>query len=147
MYSYFNGHGRFALMGTALINSSDMLLHAAKALHCADIPALSGLEDAVFNALLATYFVCNVALPPWSLVKTALLDSRHLKATSYATTNGLVLMIYGLQLFWFYKLVRIALKRRARGSGEARPSRACLSQGTPTAHVTLAGGEGKNKAQ
>jgi hypothetical protein len=45
-------------------------------------------------------------LPPHH---TGLLDGRRMPLTSYYITNGLLLFIYSLQLFWFHKIMRIAL--------------------------------------
>lgn len=41
--------------------------------------------------------------------RAGLLDGRRLPLTSYYITNGLLLFIYSLQLFWFHRIVKIFL--------------------------------------
>lgn len=48
---------------------------------------------------------CLPALLPCA----GLLDGRRLPLTSYYITNGLLLFIYSLQLFWFHRIVKIFL--------------------------------------
>lgn len=56
-------------MATALLDTSNTLLHAAKALNYADIPALQGVKDAVSKSFALVFLGCRVILPPFSLIK------------------------------------------------------------------------------
>ncbi|KAF8065913.1 protein phosphatase 2C 68 [Scenedesmus sp. PABB004] len=133
LYGYFYSLGRYGLMATALLDTSNMLLHGAKALNYVVpvLPRLEGAKQAAFKAFAASFFVCRVLLPPLALIRPGLLDGRAMPLASYATTNGLLLFIYALQLFWFAKIVRIALGHEgageeagANGSSAAAVSRA-----------------------
>jgi hypothetical protein len=134
------------LLPASLPTHSNTLLHAAKALNYADIPALTRVKDGVSKAFAAVFFLCRVALPPVSLIKCGLLDGRRLPSTSYVITNGLLLAIYGLQLFWFNKIMRIALGYDSHdgGSGAAASS---SPPDTPTAEVTSSGGAAGRRAK
>jgi hypothetical protein len=111
LYGYFYSLGRYGLMATALLDTSNTLLHSAKALNYAEpaFPGLSGLKDAAFKSFALSFFLCRVLAPPFALIKPGLLDGRAMPLASYYITNGLLLFIYSLQLFWFAKIVRIAL--------------------------------------
>lgn len=98
-------------MATALLDTSNTLLHAAKALNYADIPQLQGLKDVVSKGFALVFFTCRVLLPPFSLIKPGLLDGRRLPVHSYCITNGMMLFIYSLQLFWFHKILKILVGR------------------------------------
>jgi TLC domain len=111
-------------MASALLDTSNALLHTAKALNYAvtALPVLQSAKDAAFKAFAASFFVCRVALPPAALIAPGLLDGRAMPRTSYCITNGLLLCIYGLQLFWFSKIVRIALGGDPEGGAAADDS-------------------------
>lgn len=96
-------------MATALLDTSNTLLHAAKALNYADIPALERVKDFVGKSFALVFFGCRVLLPPFSLIKPGLLDGRRMPLMSYYLTNGMLLFIYSLQLFWFHKILKIIL--------------------------------------
>lgn len=109
LYGYFYSLSRYGLMATALLDTSNTLLHAAKALNYADIPHLARLKDAVSKGFALVFFACRVLLPPFSLIKPGLLDGRRMPLTPYYITNGMLLFIYSLQLFWFHKILKIIL--------------------------------------
>lgn len=69
MYGYFYNLNRYGLMATALLDTSNTLLHAAKALNYADIPALEGVKDVVSKSFALVFLGCRVILPPFSLIK------------------------------------------------------------------------------
>eukprot|EP00879_Flechtneria_rotunda_P007515 GHRR01007884.1.p1 GENE.GHRR01007884.1~~GHRR01007884.1.p1 ORF type:complete len:307 (+),score=69.47 GHRR01007884.1:289-1209(+) len=111
LYGYFYSLHRYGLMATALLDCSNTLLHAAKALNYAvpAVPSLAPAKDMAFKAFALVFFVCRVLVPPFALIRPGLLYGRAMPWTSYYITNGLLLFIYSLQLFWFVKIVRIAL--------------------------------------
>jgi hypothetical protein len=109
LYGYFYSLSRYGLMATALLDTSNTLLHAAKALNYADIPQLERVKGVVSKGFALVFFFCRVLLPPFSLIKPGLLDGRRLPLSSYYITNGLLLFIYSLQLFWFHKILKIIL--------------------------------------
>lgn len=69
LYGYFYSLNRYGLMATALLDTSNTLLHAAKALNYADIPALERVKDAVSKSFALVFLGCRVILPPFSLIK------------------------------------------------------------------------------
>lgn len=111
LYGYFYSLGRYGLMATALLDTSNTLLHSAKALNYAEaaFPGLASLKDAAFKSFALSFLLCRVLAPPLALIKPGLLDGRAMPLVSYYITNGLLLFIYSLQLFWFVKIVKIAM--------------------------------------
>ncbi|WIA37506.1 hypothetical protein OEZ86_014418 [Tetradesmus obliquus] len=111
LYGYFYSLGRYGLMATALLDTSNTLLHSAKALNYAEaaFPGLASLKDAAFKSFALSFLLCRVLAPPLALIKPGLLDGRAMPLLSYYITNGLLLFIYSLQLFWFVKIVKIAM--------------------------------------
>lgn len=140
LYGYFYGLGRYGLMATALLDMSNTLLHTAKALNYTvqAVPSLSGVKDLAFKAFALTFFVCRVVMPPFALIKPGLLEGRQMPITSYCVTNGLLLIIYSLQLFWFSKIVRIALGLDSGDDGEDNKKRKLAAA---AAHENRAKGE------
>ncbi|KAF6259377.1 TLC domain-containing protein [Scenedesmus sp. NREL 46B-D3] len=135
LYGYFYSLGRYGLMATALLDTSNTLLHSAKALNYAE-PAFPGLarpKDAAFKAFALSFFLCRVLAPPLALIKPGLLDGRAMPLVSYYITNGLLLSIYSLQLFWFVKIVRIALGGSPdddEGSKDSKPAKVAAAAAT-----------------
>lgn len=141
LYGYFYGLGRYGLMATALLDMSNTLLHLAKSLNhmVPAVPALEGAKDLAFKAFALTFFLCRVVLPPFSLIKPGLLDGRQMPPMSYYITNGLLLFIYSLQLFWFRKIVRIAMGLENGDHGNGGSKRSSKSKPVVQATATAAG--------
>jgi hypothetical protein len=118
LYGYYYHLHRYGLMATALLDTSNALLHASKAFHYAALPSVATLQDVTSKLFAVTFFVCRVLLPPYSLIKPGLLDGRAMPLTSYYITNGLLLFIYSLQLFWFKKIVFIVLGKASADDEE-----------------------------
>lgn len=137
LYGYFYSLSRYGLMATALLDTSNTLLHAAKALNYADIPHLERTKDIVSKSFALVFFSCRVVLPPFSLIKPGLLDGRRLPLTSYYITNGMLLFIYSLQLFWFHKILKIILGHETHEGHSTKP--------TATAEVQAAAPAGEKK--
>jgi hypothetical protein len=139
LYGYFYSLGRYGLMATALLDTSNTLLHSAKALNYAEpaFPGLASLKDAAFKAFALSFFLCRVLAPPFALIKPGLLDGRAMPLVSYYITNGLLLFIYSLQLFWFVKIVRIALGAPADEEEGSKPAKvaAAAAAGTDGAAI------------
>jgi hypothetical protein len=127
LYGYFYSLSRYGLMATALLDTSNTLLHAAKALNYADIPALTRLKDVVSKGFALVFFSCRVLMPPFSLIKPGLLDGRRMPLTSYYITNGMLLFIYSLQLFWFHKIVKIILGHETHEGEPAATAEVCAA--------------------
>jgi ceramide synthetase len=142
LYGYFYSLGRYGLMATALLDTSNTLLHGAKALNYAEpaFPHLAGLKDATFKAFALSFLLCRVLAPPFALIKPGLLDGRAMPLVSYYITNGLLLIIYSLQLFWFTKIVRIALGGSPDGDEDS-------SNGSKPAKVVAAAAAGSDDAR
>eukprot|EP00775_Hariotina_reticulata_P013306 gene13306-13435_t len=144
LYGYYYHLHRYGLMATALLDTSNTLLHGAKAFHYAALPSLSVLQDITSKLFAVTFFVCRVLLPPYSLIKPGLLDGRAMPLTSYYITNGLLLFIYSLQLFWFRKIVLIVLGKATdddQEEGTAASSGAHAPAASATVHSSRAKAE------
>jgi ceramide synthetase len=109
LYGYFGGLHRFGLMATALFDISNPVLHAAKTFHYMETPASKPLQDIFFKLFALVFAVARVFLPPFGLIYPGLTDGRVLPRTTYYITNALMLSVYSMQLFWFSKIVNIAL--------------------------------------
>lgn len=127
LYGYFYGINRYGLMATALLDTSNTLLHAAKALNYAAVPHLERVKDAVSKGFALVFLICRVVLPPFSLIRPGLLDGRRMPLMSYYITNGLLLFIYSLQLFWFHKIVKIMLGHETHEGKPAATAQVCAA--------------------
>ncbi|GBF98957.1 ceramide synthase [Raphidocelis subcapitata] len=108
LYGYFGGLHRYGQMATTVLDTSNALLHAAKAVHASGLPQLAGAKDGLFKLFAAVFLVVRVLLPPFSMIVPGLVYGRVLPGPTYVITNGLMLVIYSLQLMWFQKILRIA---------------------------------------
>ncbi|GBF94252.1 ceramide synthase [Raphidocelis subcapitata] len=108
LYAYFGGLHRYGTLATAIFDTSNTFLHAAKALHETGLPSLGLAADALFKLFAAVFFAVRVAMPPFCMLAPGLDYGRVLPPVTYAVTNGLMLSVYVMQLNWFYKIVRIA---------------------------------------
>jgi hypothetical protein len=108
-------------MATALLDTSNALLHATKALgalNYAAMPQLERVKDVVSISFVITFFCCRVVMPPFSLIIPALTDGGRMPKASHYLLTGMLLFIYSLQLFWWYKIVLIALGRESQEEKE-----------------------------
>jgi hypothetical protein len=64
------------------------------------VPALSAASDALFKLFAAVFFVVRVALPPFTMLAPGVNYGRVLPRTTYLITNGLMFVVYFLQLMW-----------------------------------------------
>lgn len=131
-YGYYRGLHRYGLMATALFDASNPLLHAAKAVNYADLPSLTGLKDALFKCFAAVFFLVRLVLPPFVLIYPGLTLGRVLPPATFYITNGLLIAVCSIQLFWFAKIVRIAVG----GASEEEEDAAAGSQ--PATNVVAA---------
>lgn len=118
LFGYYGGLHRYGMMASTVLDTSNTLLHAAKAVHATGLPAVAGLQDALFKLFALTFFVVRVVAPPPVMLYPGLKWGGAMPATRYYVTNGLMFIIYGLQIMWFAKIVRIAL-----GGEEQKPAR------------------------
>jgi ceramide synthetase len=128
-YGYYRGLHRFGMMATALFDASNPLLHAAKAINYADLPGLTPLKDGLFKCFALVFFLVRIVLPPFVLIYPGLTLGRVLPPATFAITNGLLIAVCSIQLFWFAKIVRIAMggaseeeEEAAAGSRPATPT-------------------------
>lgn len=129
LYGYFGGLHRYGQMATTVLDSSNAFLHAAKALHSSGLPELATAKDVFFKLFAAVFLVVRVLLPPFSMIVPGLVYGRVLPTPTYMITNGLMLVIYSLQLIWFRKILCIAGGASDRRVAEYAPT----PGGTPLA--------------
>lgn len=55
------------MMATITLDTSNVFLHAAKAVHASGLPQLAGLKDTLFKAFAAVFFLVRVLLPPFAM--------------------------------------------------------------------------------
>ncbi|KAI8469100.1 MAG: TLC domain-containing protein [Monoraphidium minutum] len=109
LYGYYGGLHRYGQMATTVLDSSNTLLHAAKAAHAMGLPALEGVSGAMFKLFALTFFIVRVVMPPGCMLWPGIKYGTALPTATYYTTNGLMFVIYALQIMWFYKIARIAI--------------------------------------
>jgi len=97
-------------MGVFWLDTSNPLLHAAKACNHSGAPSLVAAKERLFNAFALVFFVVRVVTPPFNLLWPGWRDSRVMPASSYYLLNGLMFSIYLMQIMWFRKIVQLATK-------------------------------------
>jgi hypothetical protein len=110
LFGYFRGLHRYGQMATTVLDTSNAFLHLAKAVHASGLPQLAGAKDALFKLFAAVFLVCRIVLPPFCMLVPGIVYGRaaRLPLATYLTTNGLMWAVYGLQLMWFQKILKIA---------------------------------------
>ncbi|KAG2493461.1 hypothetical protein HYH03_008278 [Edaphochlamys debaryana] len=102
---------RMCVMWQALFDVSNPLLHIAKGLHSANVPALEPLKHAMFKFFALSFLVCRVIMGPYSILWPSFTVGLEVLPPQYSyPCLGLMVFVYGLQLLWFYKIVEIAIK-------------------------------------
>ncbi|KIZ03512.1 hypothetical protein MNEG_4442 [Monoraphidium neglectum] len=122
LFGYYGGLHRYGMMATTVLDSSNTLLHAAKAVHATGLPQLVPLQDALFKLFALVFFVVRVVMPPPTMLYPGITHGRVLPTRMYYVTNGLMFVIYGLQIMWFYKIVRIAMGGDSKPAKKAAPA-------------------------
>ncbi len=86
-------------MATNLVDLSNPLLHAAKALNHANIASLAGVKDALFKLFALTFLVVRVITMPLSVVYPGWRDAAltPMPPLSYYLNNGFMTVIYAMQ--------------------------------------------------
>jgi hypothetical protein len=97
-------------MGTFWLDTSNPLLHAAKACNHSGAPALQPAKEALFHAFALVFFVVRVVAPPFNLLIPGVTDGRALPTGAFWLLNGLMFVVYAMQLMWFRKIVQLATK-------------------------------------
>lgn len=97
-------------MGVFWLDTSNPLLHAAKACNHSGLPSLLKAKERLFHAFAATFFVVRVVTPPFNLLWPGWRDSRAMPMRAYLLLNGLMMSIYLMQLMWFGKIAKLATK-------------------------------------
>lgn len=97
-------------MGTFWLDTSNPLLHAAKACNHSGVPALQPAKERLFHAFALVFFVVRVVAPPFNLLIPGVTDGRALPTGAFWLLNGLMFVVYAMQLMWFRKIVQLATK-------------------------------------
>lgn len=108
--SYWYGLHRYGTMGTFWLDTSNPLLHAAKACNHSGSPKLAAAKERLFHAFALCFFVVRVLAPPFNLLIPGVIDSRVMPTGPYFLLNGLMFTVYAMQLMWFRKIVQLATK-------------------------------------
>jgi hypothetical protein len=109
-FGYFRGLHRYGQMATTVLDTSNAFLHFAKAVHASGLPQLAPAKDALFKLFACVFLVCRVMLPPFCMLVPGIVYARaaRMPLAMYLVTNGLMCSVYGLQLMWLSKIVKIA---------------------------------------
>ncbi|KAL4418843.1 hypothetical protein ABPG77_004440 [Micractinium sp. CCAP 211/92] len=125
--SYAFGLTRIGVLVLATFAISNPLLHLAKVCNQLSIP---GLRLGGFLLFAAAFFITRVLLVPWAVLKPVAVDSRvdapHIKVDFPALwwgVNGLLGLLYCLQLLWMASIVRVLRRATTHGADAA----SCLS--------------------
>ncbi|GLC41775.1 hypothetical protein PLESTM_001238300 [Pleodorina starrii] len=97
---------RIGLLAHWIFVVTNPLLSASKLLHCLDVrPG----KKAFFVLFTAAYFATRVVMVPAVLLPCTLVDawSVPLDPRAAVAANGFLLLLYGLSLFWFGRLLGI----------------------------------------
>lgn len=97
-------------MGTFWLDTSNPLLHAAKACNHTGSPKLARAKELLFHAFALVFLVVRVVAPPFNLLWPGVRDSRVMPTGPYFMLNGLMFVVYAMQLMWFRKIVQLATK-------------------------------------
>eukprot|EP00798_Chlamydomonas_sp_ICE-L_P019405 gene19405-26062_t len=118
--SYVSNLLRFGTMWIALFDLSNPILHGAKMLNTIDAPSLQNAKWLTFLLFAVMFFLGRIAAPPYSILRPAFTQSFSILPLTHSTTFvALMMMIFCLQCFWFYKIVIIA-----SGGGKKKSKRA-----------------------
>jgi len=99
-YGYFGGLHRYGTMATTVLDTSNTFLHAAKSIHATGLPEHEGISGLMFKLFALVFFIVRVALPPFTMLYPGIKYGRVLPAVTYCITNGLMFIVYALQLMW-----------------------------------------------
>jgi hypothetical protein len=106
-------------MATNLVDISNPILHAAKALNHTGVPALAPAKDALFKLFALVFLVVRVIAMPPAVVWPCWRDGVVMPVHWYVPLATFMTVVQLLQFFWFYKIVRIAL---GGGSDDREPT-------------------------
>jgi hypothetical protein len=95
-------------MGTFWLDTSNPLLHAAKACNHSGSPRLVRAKEILFHAFALCFFVVRVLAPPFNLLIPGVTDGQALPRGPFWMLNGLMFVVYAMQLMWFRKIVQLA---------------------------------------
>ncbi|KAG2433058.1 hypothetical protein HYH02_012762 [Chlamydomonas schloesseri] len=98
---------RVGLLAHWLFSASAPLLSASKLLHCLAAPAL--VKKPLFVVYALAVLATRVLLVPLLLLQCTLRDVWRVPLSRPAayTANGFLLLLYGISLFWFGRLIGI----------------------------------------
>ncbi|GAX73510.1 hypothetical protein CEUSTIGMA_g962.t1 [Chlamydomonas eustigma] len=104
---------RYGIMWMGLFDISNPLLHFSKMLHALKmIPSTRIYKKTAFISFTSVFFVARVLCPPLSVLKPAMHSVFHLLPVHWAAFFvGSMLFIYGLQVYWFVKIVDVWKKQ------------------------------------
>jgi len=112
IYSWQWGFVRIGLLILILLDTSDIFLEGAK---CFNYIGLSAITNISFVLLVVTFFVCRIVLYPYICLWSTLFEAEVLIAEQgieygwweKPLFNGLLIVLYVLQLYWFKMLLKV----------------------------------------
>lgn len=110
--SYAFGLTRLGLLTTALFDLSNPFLHVAKIAH---IIKLDSMKAVTFPLFALVFFLARVVAVPPTILKCTMLQGIPYNPPwwLYYPGNSLLVLLYAMQLAWFYKIVKIVLHRNS----------------------------------
>jgi hypothetical protein len=123
-----------------MFNASNPLLHLSRATHYLELGRLA--KWGAFAAFAAAFLATRVVLLPQVLLAPALHGGwRSLEPPLFWAANSLLWLLYAMQLFWMWRIARIAATGRV---GEQRSS---VAGRAPAAGAAQAEEGGKQQQQ
>ncbi|GFR44334.1 hypothetical protein Agub_g5550 [Astrephomene gubernaculifera] len=126
--SYTQGLLRIGLLAHWLFVVTNPLLSVSKLMHCLDARLFVVSKKVAFGLFAACYFATRVVLVPLVLLRVTLQELPRMPFDwrLAAVANGGLLLLYGISLFWFGRLLGILFTGKLDASprlvmrGEAR---------------------------
>lgn len=110
---------RYGIMWQALFDTSNPILHAAKGLHAARVPALERIKWVLFNSFALVFFIARVATAPASILYPALTRAFDVLPDEWAIfLLALMAIVCGLQWIWFSRIVAVAMGKGSEGNND-----------------------------
>eukprot|EP00199_Chlamydomonas_sp_CCMP681_P006688 CAMPEP_0119105168 /NCGR_PEP_ID=MMETSP1180-20130426/3206_1 /TAXON_ID=3052 ORGANISM="Chlamydomonas cf sp, Strain CCMP681" /NCGR_SAMPLE_ID=MMETSP1180 /ASSEMBLY_ACC=CAM_ASM_000741 /LENGTH=289 /DNA_ID=CAMNT_0007090159 /DNA_START=43 /DNA_END=912 /DNA_ORIENTATION=- len=128
--AYSMNLSRFGIMWQTLFDSSNPLLHCAKAMNAASLPCLDTPKWAIFALFALAFFVCRVAVAPFSIIWPGMTRSLEVLPASWAYfLIALMFIVCGMQWLWFYRIIKL-LQGKDNEEGTNKPVKTVKSTKT-----------------
>eukprot|EP00195_Chlamydomonas_chlamydogama_P016296 CAMPEP_0202898964 /NCGR_PEP_ID=MMETSP1392-20130828/7342_1 /ASSEMBLY_ACC=CAM_ASM_000868 /TAXON_ID=225041 /ORGANISM="Chlamydomonas chlamydogama, Strain SAG 11-48b" /LENGTH=287 /DNA_ID=CAMNT_0049585039 /DNA_START=91 /DNA_END=954 /DNA_ORIENTATION=- len=124
--AYLTNLASFSIMWMALFDISNPILHIAKVFNNVnEVPLFQILAHAVFAVFALLFLVARVVATPFSVLYPAMVTSRGVLPTGMTIAFCiLMVLVYALQIFWFYRILLILLGASEGGKSKGKGAKA-----------------------